>query len=33
MNENLAWVLLGLGFIGIAALWAFAPRFGDTLPI
>ncbi len=33
LNENLAWVLLGLGFIGIAALWAFAPRFGDTLPI
>jgi VanZ family protein len=26
LNENLAWVLLGLGFIGIAALWVLAPQ-------
>lgn len=26
LNENLAWVLLLLGFAGIAALWVLAPR-------
>jgi len=26
LNENLAWILLGLGCLGLAALWVLAPR-------